>query len=575
MEGDARSRDYGKWRAATLITVHVLFVVHFVHWKLHGRTLAPLELNEVLYTLHQGVVTGGFVLMLIVMLATLVVGRFFCSWGCHILALQDLCAYLLRKARIKPISFRSRVLVWVPMLVMAYMFIWPQVAAAMYGVPEHELRIESAERSVGWTSFTTDDLWRNLPPAEVAIATFFVCGFLIVYLMGSRGFCFNGCPYGALFGMADQVAPGRIRLTGNCTQCGLCTASCTSDILVHLELKKHGMVTNPRCLKDLDCVAVCPEDAVHFGFGTPPLFSKGSFTGTYSARYSTSLAEDLLLISLFLLTVLILRGLYDVVPLLMAVGAAICLSVVGLITIRAVRSGHSSFRGIVLRAGGRFTSKGVGLVTATVMIALFLVHSAFVQVMTARALNSFEQLKTMADRGQRPSAERVHNAVDLHRDLLGMSLVRPIEVQMHLANLLLLAQQPKEARAILLDIITHHPDHVASAYHLAQLAAGERNEAEAVKYLTLASEGHDRPHSNDRMMKADAHYRLALRALNRQLSSQAAIHVDNARLLDPQKNASMRQGIQKVLERQGVTDPAQMAREIDRLGLSADKDLKP
>ena len=34
--------------------------------------------------------------------ATAIFGRFFCSWGCHILALEDLCAWILGKLGVRP-----------------------------------------------------------------------------------------------------------------------------------------------------------------------------------------------------------------------------------------------------------------------------------------------------------------------------------------------------------------------------------------------------------------------------------------------------------------------------------------
>lgn len=71
-----RKRSYEKWRLTSLVGIHVLFIAHFIHWKLKGRTLAPLEFDEVLYTIHQGIVTAGFILMALVMVATLVFGRF-------------------------------------------------------------------------------------------------------------------------------------------------------------------------------------------------------------------------------------------------------------------------------------------------------------------------------------------------------------------------------------------------------------------------------------------------------------------------------------------------------------------
>ena len=101
---------YSRWRVASLVGVHVLIAAHIAHWLLSGRTLAPLELNEVLYTLHLGVVTAGFLFMALAMVSVVVFGRFFCGWACHVLALQDLSAWLLGKLRIRPEPFRSRAL---------------------------------------------------------------------------------------------------------------------------------------------------------------------------------------------------------------------------------------------------------------------------------------------------------------------------------------------------------------------------------------------------------------------------------------------------------------------------------
>ena len=127
--GSSRAhRSYGRWRAATLIGVYVLMTVHVLHWKITGKTLAPLELNEVMYTLELGIVTAGFLFMALAVLASAIFGRFFCSWGCHILALQDLCAWILGKLRIKPRGIRSRLLAWLPLFAAFYMFAWPQVA---------------------------------------------------------------------------------------------------------------------------------------------------------------------------------------------------------------------------------------------------------------------------------------------------------------------------------------------------------------------------------------------------------------------------------------------------------------
>ena len=500
-------KPYARWRAYSLVGIHLLFATHFIHWKIAGRTLAPLELNEVLYTLHQGIVTAGFILMAAVMVATLIFGRFFCSWGCHILALQDLSAWLLGRLGIRPRPLRSRTLTMIPMLVMFYMFIWPQLLSAFHGVPENSLRVVEAGTG-GWSSFTTDDLWRNLPPVEVALLTFFICGGLIVYLMGNRGFCFNGCPYGALFGIADQFAPGRIALAGNCTQCGLCTAACTSDILVHREIAQHGMVTNPRCLKDLDCVAVCPENAISFGFRKPPVFRKGHPLGNYAGRYSFTLGEDAAMLGLFLVSVAVLRGLYDVIPLLLSVGLAICLAFFSVLVWRTITGRNIAVRSISLRKDGGWTAAGRLTAAFGFMLALFMAHSAVIQYHTFSGKRKFMQLAGVAD-GPTADPEILQKAIHHYERALGWGLMQPVDQRKELANLYLLDDRTERSVEKLTEVVNIDPANIGAHCRLAAILAETGDREGALRHWTLATtEGRVRPHTQDVHLLSVAHLRL-------------------------------------------------------------------
>jgi polyferredoxin len=140
-----REGRYSRWRVVALVLVHVAIAAHVVHWKLAGRTLAPLELNETIYAIAEGIVTAGFALFALACLATAIFGRFFCSWACHVLALQDLSAWLLRKVGIAPRPLRSRVLRWAPIVVALYMLGWPLVwrAAHEQRVPSFHLRSDA------------------------------------------------------------------------------------------------------------------------------------------------------------------------------------------------------------------------------------------------------------------------------------------------------------------------------------------------------------------------------------------------------------------------------------------------
>jgi tetratricopeptide (TPR) repeat protein/polyferredoxin len=359
-----------------LASVYLLFGLHIAHWRIAGRTLAPLELNELMYTLELGIVTAGFLFMAVSFVGTLVFGRFFCSWACHILALQDLCGWLLKKLRIQPRPVRSRVLLLVPFYALFDMFVLPQILRVVRGEPLPVLHLATDRE--GWASFLTSDFWRNLPSPGVALATFAVCGFAIVYVLGSRAFCTYGCPYGALFNLIDRFAPGRIARVGDCKSCGHCTAACTSGVRVHEELERHGMVVNPGCLKDLDCVAACPNGAVGFAFRKPPgLRSFGSMRRT-RLSWDYSLGEDAVMLAACAATIAITRGLYETIPFLMSLGLG-CIAAFGLVhALRFVRSpGRRASQAVVL-----------GLV---LLGTLLLGHSAWMRWEESRGLAALEQ----------------------------------------------------------------------------------------------------------------------------------------------------------------------------------------
>ncbi|MFQ5501225.1 MAG: 4Fe-4S binding protein, partial [Phycisphaerae bacterium] len=371
-------RSFAKWRALSLSLVYLVFAAHILHWKITGKTLAPLELNEVMYTLELGIITAGFLFMCALVFGTLIFGRFFCSWACHIMVLQDFCAWLLRKMRIRRKPIRSRLLLLVPPMTAFYMFIWPQVLRAWESrsLPGFHFRTDAE----GWASFATTNFWRNLPSAPVIVLTFLVCGFFIVYLLGSRTFCTYVCPYGAIFALADRFAPGRIQVSDKCVQCGTCTASCSSGIRVHEEVKLHGMIVNSACMKDLDCVSACPQEALHYGFTVPSFFKSFKSGGRFGRLpYDFSLREEALMAVVFVFTLMTFRGLYSRFPFLLSLALGGIVAYLTIQTLRLVTRPDVLISTSLLKHKGALTRAGRGFAAFAVVLALFVGHSAFVR----------------------------------------------------------------------------------------------------------------------------------------------------------------------------------------------------
>lgn len=360
-----------KWRALSLILVHAAIAVHIAHWAQTGRSLTPLEPSESMQTLEQGLVNAGFLLFALLILSTLVLGRFFCGWGCHLVAYQDLCASLLRRVGLRPKPFRSRLLIFVPLFAALYMFVWPQVVRIWEGRPPPTLVVH----------LTTDRFWQTFPGPFVSILTFLVCGFAVVWMLGNKGFCTYGCPYGALFANADRLAPGKIRVTDACEGCGHCTAVCSSNVRVHEEVRLYGMVVDPGCMKCMDCVDVCPNKALYYGFGKPSV-ARGRTAAAPAKSYDFSWPEEIAMAVLFLTSFYAFRGLYDKVPFLLAVGLAALAAVGLLIAARTLYAPQVRLQHWQLRDRRGVRRAGWAVRGAALLAVGFLAHSGQVQYHT-------------------------------------------------------------------------------------------------------------------------------------------------------------------------------------------------
>lgn len=501
---------------------------HMLHWRLAGRTVAPLELNEVMYTLEAGIVTAGFLFMALVLVSALIFGRFFCSWGCHILALEDLAAWLLRQVGIRPKPIRSRLLLLVPPAALFYMFVWPQIVRVMENRPAPAWKIMSPDDP--WGSFLTNDFWRNLPGPFIAVATFLVCGFLIVYLLGSRSFCTYICPYGAAFSLADRFAPGQIIHTGGgCETCGACTAACKSNILVHEEVRVFGKVVSPACLKDLDCVAACPDQSLSFGFARPALFQSWNKAGRRKRRYDVSIGEEVLMAGVFLAAVLILRGLYDVVPFLLSLGVGAVLAWISVAAWRLTKPRRVDLSHVTLKQHGRLTGAGRAFVVLVAALSALLLHSAFIRWHEVAGQAAFDRLREALGQRDRQMIEAASPQVIYHLDLCDRwGLVGSMELDQQLAGAYEWSDSPLAAEPYLRRLIERRPAEPEAYLRLAGLfihAQRLENTAAVLGSLHAAVGSLDAP--TTRRVKA-AHLELARQLVRQGRKAEAAAHYEQA-----------------------------------------------
>lgn len=423
-KGKIRHSKNARRRAIVLVVVQVALIAHIVVWALSrqfgwfgGKTVSPIEPSESMEFVKDGVINAGLIFFAVALLSTLLLGRWFCGWGCHVVMLQDGCGWLMKKMGVRPKPFRSRLLIFFPLFLALYMFVWP--AAVRWGLIPLDLAMA---RSLGsdhalvttmrgafgtfgvelprpavqpWAPelhVATDDFWRTFPGVMVAVPFLLICGFATVYFLGAKGFCTYGCPYGGFFAPLDKFAPGKIRVTDACEHCGHCTAVCTSNVRVHEEVREFGMVVDPGCMKCMDCVSVCPNDALYFGLGKPSVLSGPAKNEKPKKKYDLSWGEEIAIGVLFLATFYAVRGVYDMIPLLMAAGFAGIVAFMAWKTWRLVRDKHVSLHKFQLKYRGSIKRAGWVFAGATVLMLAVTAHCGAVNLFRAIGDRAYEKV---------------------------------------------------------------------------------------------------------------------------------------------------------------------------------------
>jgi len=486
LQGDKRPRKYARRRAAVLAAIYLLMGAHFAHWWWAGKTVTPLEVSETMHTLELGVLTCGFILMAAAILSTLVVGRFFCSWGCHILALEDASNWILRKAGIRPKPVRSRLMLLVPPVAALYMFVWPQVLRLLEGRAHPGLSVW--DDSTSWASFVTENYWRSMPGPWVSVLTLFVCGFAVVYFLGSRSFCSYACPYGAVFAVADRLAPGRIVVDGDCTQCGKCTAACETHIRVHEELIQFGHLVNPSCLKAMDCVDACPTGAVRFGFAKPALFRSERTVGRFGVPYDFTLFEDVLLGLVFVAGFFAFRGLYDAIPFLLTLALAGILGLIALTALRLVRTANVRLVPFQLKLAGRVTGAGWAFGAIATLVLGLAAHSGFIRYHETAGANELGALEAAAKQGVPPDPALLGKALGHLEACARFGLVRPVKLDERLATAYLLRDDYDAAEPHVKAVLAERPEAAEWRMRLAALHLTRNRVVEAIADLRAITE---------------------------------------------------------------------------------------
>jgi ferredoxin-type protein NapH len=225
--------------------------------------------------IFPGTILGGFAnissMVVLWLVATLVLGRGFCSWGCFYGGWDDGFSRFRKKLVIKKISDSWK---WMPFAVL----IMVSLTAALTLIPTYCDWICPFKAVTEFEQVTSVE---SAAKTGVFISLFVGLVIVLPIMTRKRTQCSFLCPLGAINTLSNKVTPFIIKIDKKvCSECLKCVEVCPLFALSP-EGIKNGNVSI-FCSKCGKCVDACSKKAIHFGIkgvpsGTMKNFSRNIF----------------------------------------------------------------------------------------------------------------------------------------------------------------------------------------------------------------------------------------------------------------------------------------------------------
>ncbi|WP_300722628.1 4Fe-4S binding protein [uncultured Alistipes sp.] len=249
--------------------------------------LAKIQFLPALLALNLGVVA-------LLVLATLLFGRIYCSIICPLGVMQDIIARFGSRGRKRKYRYsyspaknwlRYGVLaLFIAALVAgigsfvaliapysAYGRIAQNLLAPLYGWGNNLLAY-LAERADSYAFYRTEVWIRSLTTLLIAAATLILL--VVLAWRNGRTWCNTVCPVGTVLGFFSRFSLFRPVIdTAKCNACGLCARQCKASCID----SKHHAIDYSRCVACMDCLDNCKQGAISYRrrtFGMHPSKAK-------------------------------------------------------------------------------------------------------------------------------------------------------------------------------------------------------------------------------------------------------------------------------------------------------------
>ncbi|MBF0123784.1 MAG: 4Fe-4S binding protein [Magnetococcales bacterium] len=211
----------------------------------------------------------GLALSLLIIILTLFLGRFFCSWVCPLGIINQITSHLFTRRRPAEEYRRNR---YQPIFRIKYYLLTALLVMAALGV----LQIGLLDPIALITRSFVVGIWPALQQGGAGFylsQPYFIGGVLIALILlailvanrfMTRYWCRVLCPLGALLGLLSWRPLLRIRRdVDKCNDCHKCLQFCQGGC------DPDGALRVSECHVCMNCIEQCPDGALHYGLAQP------------------------------------------------------------------------------------------------------------------------------------------------------------------------------------------------------------------------------------------------------------------------------------------------------------------
>jgi len=202
--------------------------------------LFHLQLGVLLQKSLIGVSFISATAIIILIILTSLLGRFYCSILCPFGVLQEIGSFLRGGRDNKPQKNHD----------LKYFLLCAVIGTLLSGTVYYLRYLEPYSIFAGAVSLST-------------FGIIFTLCVLVLVLFKNRFFCTNICPIGTFLGIISKFSYFKIHINKEkCQSCGLCSKICPSGCITIEEENKA--VDNEMCINCMKCVSKCPHDAMEY-----------------------------------------------------------------------------------------------------------------------------------------------------------------------------------------------------------------------------------------------------------------------------------------------------------------------